>query len=58
MAARLQTVTGVTTAQLDNFDPSRYDAVAQPDGTFTLVPVLWWDEASYAAYQGDFHEDV
>lgn len=53
---RLQTVTGVTREQLDS---SRYDAVPQPDGTFTLVPVLWWDDNSYADYQGDScDEDV
>jgi len=43
----------VTEAELENYDPALYDAHDNRDGTFTLVPVLWHDEASYAAYQGD-----
>ena len=50
---RLTTVEGVTEEELTEFDPSRYDARKQDDGTYTLVPLLWWDEASYATYQGD-----
>lgn len=47
----------VTLGELSNFDPSRYDARPNGDGTYQLIPVLWWDDASYAAYQGDPHGD-
>ena len=52
----MKTITGVTLEQLDNYNPDRYDAKEQVDGTFTLVPVLWWNDASYAAYQGDSYQ--
>lgn len=48
-----QTITGVTQDGLNDYNPELYDAHLQADGTFTLVPVLWHDDASYAAYQGD-----
>lgn len=48
-----RTITGVKPEDLDNHDPARYDASLQADGTYTLTPVLWHDDASYAAYQGD-----
>lgn len=43
----------VTAERLNDYNPERYDARLNPDGTYTLTPVLWWDDASYAAYQGD-----
>lgn len=45
----------VPAADLDQYDPSRFDARDNGDGTFTLIPLAWHDEASYAAYQGDPH---
>ena len=36
---------------LDRYDPARYDAQFHSDGSITLIPLLWWDDASYAAYQ-------
>ncbi len=48
-----EVIKGATREGLDNYDPARYDARLEADGTYTLTPVLWWDEASYAAYQGD-----
>jgi hypothetical protein len=48
----------VPAERLDDFNPDRFDAVPNGDGTFRLVPVLWWDDASYAAYQGDPHGDA
>ncbi len=43
----------VTAAELDRHNPDRFDARDNRDGTFTLTPVRWWDEASYAAFQAD-----
>ena len=51
MAARGQIV--VKREELDNYDPARYDAKNNGDGTYTLTPLLWWDDASYARYQTD-----
>lgn len=48
-----RTITGISAAELDDYNPERFDAVLQPDGTYNLVPVLWWDQASYLDYQGD-----
>ena len=39
--------------RLDDYNPERYDAVPNGDGTYRLVKLLWWDDASYANYQGD-----
>lgn len=46
-------IRNVTADQLDSYDPARYDARKNDDGTYDLTPVLWWDDASYARYQGD-----
>ena len=43
----------VQAAGLGLYDPDRFDAVDNGDGTFTFVPLAWLDDASYAAYQGD-----
>lgn len=43
----------VTAVELEGFDPSRYDAKNNGDGTYTLTRLKWWDDASYAAYQAD-----
>lgn len=43
----------VPESELDNYNPDRFDAYDNGDGTYRLVPVLWWDDASYANYQGD-----
>jgi len=39
------------------WSPERYDFTFHADGTCTITQLLWWDDASYAAYQGD-HEWV
>lgn len=46
-----ETIRGVKAEDLDNYNPERYDAVKNADGTFDLVPVRWWDQASYNAVQ-------
>ena len=43
----------VSADHLKYYDPERYDAVPNADGTYTLVPLMWHDDASYARYQGD-----
>jgi len=45
------TIYNVKPEELDNYNPDRYDAVPNADGTFNLVPVRWWDQASYNEYQ-------
>jgi len=42
---------------LDNYDPARYDATFYPDGRAILIPLKWWDDASYARYQSDWNEE-
>jgi hypothetical protein len=44
----------VDAGELDNYDPARYDAEFHSDGSITLIPLRWWDDASYAAYQSSF----
>jgi hypothetical protein len=46
----------VRAEDLDQYNPARFDARDNGDGTFTLVPLLWWDDASYAAYQAEAGE--
>jgi len=50
----LPRVNGVPEEALANYNPDRYDAIPNPDGTFDLIPLLWWNESSYAEYQGDY----
>ena len=51
------TVRNVPPAELVNYDPFRYDARRNPDGTFDLFPLLWADDAEYLAWQGDPLDD-
>lgn len=48
---KLTRINGVTAEELENYNPEFYDAIPQPGGTFDLVPVKWWDQASYNDYQ-------
>lgn len=41
----------VDAGELDNYNPERYDAKWNNDGSVTLYPLLWWDDASYIRYQ-------
>ena len=43
----MQPITGVTLEGLDEYNPAAFDAVAQPDGTFTLVPVRWMNQEEF-----------
>lgn len=44
-------------ADLENFNPDRFDFRWNADYTeFCPVRLRWWDDASYAAWQGDFAE--
>ena len=45
------TADDVRNGALDMYNPARYDAEFHSDGSVTLIPVLWWDDASYARYQ-------
>jgi hypothetical protein len=45
------TAAEVKAGAMDNYDPARYDAQFHSDGSVTLIPLLWWDDASYARYQ-------
>jgi len=45
------TADDVKNGALDCYDPARYDAKFHADGSATLYPLLWWDDASYARYQ-------
>lgn len=53
----------VPAAEVENYNPNRYDFVWNDDFTaFEPVKLLWWDDASYAAYQArdiayDFMDD-
>lgn len=44
----------VDAGALDMYDPARFDAKFHADGSVTLTPLLWWDDASYARYQSSF----
>ena len=35
------------------YSPLTNEFVWLPDGGCRVVPLTWWDDASYAAYQGD-----
>lgn len=38
----LVTVRGVTKEGLNGFNPDCYDARKEEDGTYTLIPLMWW----------------
>lgn len=46
----METIRGVTSEGLNEYNPEAFDAVAQPDGTFDLVPVRWMNEGEYNEY--------
>lgn len=47
----------VKAEDIEQYDPARYDFRWNADYTEAEVITLpWWDEASYAAYQGDREE--
>jgi hypothetical protein len=50
VARSLEPVVGVTEDQLNDYSPEAFDAVRQPDGTFTLVPVLWTNQEEFMEY--------
>ncbi len=33
------------------YNPDRFDFRFHDDGSVTITPLLWWDDASYRAYQ-------
>ena len=35
----------------ENYNPDHFDFIFHGDGSLTIIPVLWWDDASYIAYQ-------
>jgi len=41
----------VQAGALDQYDPARYDAEFHGDGSITLIPLLWWDDASYQSQE-------
>jgi hypothetical protein len=44
--------------QVERFDPSRFDIFWNADYTrFNAVRLSWWDDRSYADYQGDNTEE-
>jgi hypothetical protein len=44
----------VANREYEQLDPSRYDLHWNADYTACVaVPLTWWDNRSYAAYQGD-----
>lgn len=43
----------VTNGALDNYDPSRYDFIPNGNDGGFLYRLAWWDDASYAKFQGD-----
>lgn len=47
MARSMQTITGVTREQLDDYNPEAFDAKIQPDGTYHLIPVRWMNQEEY-----------
>ena len=48
----------IAAEEYKNYDPDRFDFVWNADFTECEVhPLTWWDEASYAAYQGDCHSE-
>ncbi len=53
----LKTIHNVSADDLVAFNPECFDARANGDGTYDMVPVRWTDDASYASYQGDDFSD-
>lgn len=52
MAERDMTpIKDVKPEELDNYNPVFFDAVRQPDGNYTLVPVRWTNQDEYNRYQ-------
>lgn len=49
----MEDLTRVPEDQLVNYNPERYDCFPNGDGTYRLHKLSWWDDASYAVYQGD-----
>lgn len=48
----------VEAREYERLDPARYDFRWNRDFTeCEAVPLLWWDDASYAAHQGDSGDD-
>lgn len=44
----------VQNGEYKQYDPERYDFRWSTDfSTVTVIPLSWWDDASYARYQGD-----
>jgi hypothetical protein len=44
--------------QCKNYNPERYDIFWTDDYAYFLpVALTWWDDASYARYQGDFCDE-
>lgn len=35
------------------YSPETNDFRWHPDGSCTVIPLLWWDDASYLRYQSD-----
>lgn len=48
MPRDLTPIPGVT--DLDAYDPAAFDAVRQPDGTYTLYPVRWTTQTEFEDY--------
>ena len=46
----------VKNKEYEHFNPERYDFFFRPDGSCLVVELSWWDDASYARYQGDQEE--
>lgn len=47
----------VEAREYEAYNPNHYDLRINPDGSGELVPLLWYDDASYAQYQGDCQLD-
>jgi len=47
------TVEQVQAEVYKQYDPERHDFVWNSDGSCDIFPLRWWDDASYAQYQGD-----
>ena len=53
MAQITLTAAEVAAEKYKEWSPDRNDFRFHPDGTCTITPLAWWDDASYARYQGD-----
>ena len=47
------TAAEVAEGKYKEFSPERNDFTWHADGSCTVHPLLWWDDASYARYQSD-----